>query len=100
MEYVHTPRAPDPAGHYSQAIVHGGLVFVSGQLPVNPDTGEKKVGTIEEQARQALANLDAILVASGSSRSQVLRTTVYVSDIDLWEAPVLPASSSVMADLA
>jgi 2-iminobutanoate/2-iminopropanoate deaminase len=85
IEFVHTPEAPQPAGHYAQATVHGDLVFVSGQLPVNPQAGRGDVGSIEEQTEQALKNLEAILVAAGSSRQRVLKTTVYVSDIGLWD---------------
>ena len=84
MESIYTESAPRPAGHYSQAITHQGIVYVSGQLPVNPATSEKTFGSIEEQTRQALENLEAILKASGSDSQHVLRTTVYVSDIELW----------------
>ncbi len=49
MRTVSTTKAPEPSGHYSQAVVHGDLVFVSGQLPIDPETGEKQLGTIEEQ---------------------------------------------------
>lgn len=85
MHAISTPNAPTPAGHYAQAIVHNGLVFVSGQLPIDPNTGEKRVGPIEEQAEQALRNVEAILRASGSSLNKVLKTTVYISDIALWD---------------
>lgn len=81
---VSTPAAPRPAGHYSQAVVHGGLVFVSGQLPVDPASGAVLSGTAGEQARAALANLAAILAAAGSGLDRVLRVTVYVSDIASW----------------
>jgi 2-iminobutanoate/2-iminopropanoate deaminase len=84
MIAISTENAPLPAGHYSQAIVHEGLVFVSGQLPVDPQTGAKRVGSIEQQTEQALKNLRAILVAAGSDVNRVLKTTVYVSDIGLW----------------
>lgn len=84
MKKIHTDQAPIPAGHYSQAIVHNGLVFVSGQLAINPLTGEKKTGSIEEQTSQVLQNLSAILEASGSSMGQVLKVTIYISDISLW----------------
>ena len=60
--------APQPAGHYSQAIEHQGLVYVSGQLPINPKSEEKYVGTIEEQTEQALANLEAILRKANSGK--------------------------------
>lgn len=85
MIEVSTENAPGPSGHYSQAIVHGNLVYVSGQLPIDPQTGEKRIGSIEEQAEQALKNLSEILKAAGSDTSQVIKTTVYVSDIELWD---------------
>ena len=85
MKYIQTPNAPGPAGHYSQAIVHRGLVYVSGQLPVDPATGVKRTGSIEEQTLQALENIKAILEAAGSDLGRVLKTTVYVSDIQLWD---------------
>jgi 2-iminobutanoate/2-iminopropanoate deaminase len=84
MITISTPNAPKPAGHYSQAIVHGNTVYVSGQLPIDPKTGEKRVGSIEEQTEQALKNVSEILQAANSDLSQVLKTTVYVSDIALW----------------
>lgn len=84
MKSVKTDKAPVPGGHYSQAIVHNGLVYVSGQLAVDPETGEKQTGSIEEQTRLVLQNLSAILEASGSSLNQVLKVTVYISDISLW----------------
>jgi 2-iminobutanoate/2-iminopropanoate deaminase len=84
MIAISTPNAPPPAGHYAQAIVHDGLVYVSGQLPVDPASGEKVLGSIEEQAEQALRNVSAILEAAGSDLGHVLKTTVYVSDISLW----------------
>jgi len=84
MEFISTKKAPEPAGHYSQAIVHNDLVFVSGQLPVNPESGERVVTSIEEQTRQVLTNLQAILEAAGSSLDRVLKVTVYISDISLW----------------
>ena len=84
MKTISTPDAPAPAGHYSQAIVHDGIVFVSGQLPIDPLTGEKRIDSIEEQTRQALKNVAAILTAANSNLGNVLKVTVYISDIDLW----------------
>jgi 2-iminobutanoate/2-iminopropanoate deaminase len=60
-------------------------VFVAGQLPVDPATGEKKLGPIEEQTTQVLKNLAAILEAAGSGVSRVLKTTIYIADISLWD---------------
>ena len=84
IQSVLTPNAPKPGGHYSQAIIHNGLIYVAGQLPIDSATGEKKLGSIEEQTEQVLSNLRAILEAAGSSLNRVLKTTVYVSDIELW----------------
>jgi reactive intermediate/imine deaminase len=84
MKSIQTDKAPLPGGHYSQAIVHNGLVYVSGQLPIDPKTGEKEEGTIEKQTGLVLNNMAAILEKSGSSLSQVLKVTVYISDISLW----------------
>lgn len=85
MKKILTPDAPQPAGHYSQAVVHDNIVYVSGQLPIDPQTGEKRVGSIEEQTEQALKNLFAILKAAGSDKEHVIKTTVYISDIGLWD---------------
>ncbi len=86
IKRISTPNAPRPAGHYSQAVVHNGLVFVSGQLSIDPQTGEKKLGSIEEQTEQALTNVHEILKAAGSDWDRVLKMTVFVADINLWEA--------------
>lgn len=84
MEIITTKKAPAPGGHYSQAVVHNDLVFVSGQLPVNPVSGERVLSSIEEQTLQVLTNLEAILKEAGSSTDRVLKVTVYISDISLW----------------
>ena len=86
IKTVNTRNAPSPGGHYSQAVVYNGLVFVSGQLSIDPRTGEKRLGSIEEQTEQVLKNVGEILKAAGSDMSRVLKMTVYVSDIGLWEA--------------
>lgn len=84
MQTIFTQNAPAPAGHYSQAVVHNGMVYVSGQLAVDPKTGEKKLGSIEEQTDQVLKNISEILRAAKSSMDKVLKTTVYIADIELW----------------
>ncbi len=81
---ITTSNAPIPAGHYSQAIVHNGLVYVAGQLPIDPKTGHKETGQIEQQAELVLNNIREILLASGSDLNHVLKMTVYISDISLW----------------
>jgi len=85
MKEIFTPKAPKPAGHYSQAIVHDNVVYVSGQLPIDPVTGEKRLGSIEEQTEQVLKNISEILIATGSDINHVIKTTVYISDIQLWD---------------
>jgi 2-iminobutanoate/2-iminopropanoate deaminase len=86
MHTVSTDDAPRPRGHYSQAVVHKGLVFTAAQLPFDPGSNELRAETIEEQAQQALENLRAVLVAAGAQLTDVLKVTVYVSDIGLWGA--------------
>ncbi|MFC1476965.1 RidA family protein [candidate division KSB1 bacterium] len=83
MRSISTDKAPPPGGHYSQAVIHNDLVFVSGQLPVT-ETGEKITGSIEEQTEQTLKNVAQILTAAGSDLNNVLKVTVYISDISLW----------------
>lgn len=86
IKRISTRNAPTPAGHYSQATVYNGLVFVAGQLSIDPATGAHLTGTIEEQTEIALNNVLAILQAAGSDWSRVLKMTVYVADIELWDA--------------
>ncbi len=81
---VLTANAPAPGGHYSQAVVHNGLIYISGQLAINPQTGEKVLAPIEEQTEQVLVNIAGILRATGSDLSRVLKMTVYISDMSLW----------------
>jgi len=86
IKLINTPNAPQPAGHYSQAVVHDGLVFVAGQLSIDPATGQHLLGSIEEQTDQTLKNVGAILEASDSDFSHVLKMTIYVTDIQYWSA--------------
>jgi 2-iminobutanoate/2-iminopropanoate deaminase len=97
IEAIQTPNAPTPAGHYSQAIVNNGIVYVAGQLPIDPATGEKLQGSIEEQTDRTLRNVEAILQAANSDLSRVLKMTVYVSDISQWGA-VNAVYARVMGD--
>ncbi|HEX5732639.1 MAG TPA: Rid family detoxifying hydrolase [Blastocatellia bacterium] len=94
---IQTPNAPSPAGHYSQAVVYNGIVYVAGQLSIDPKTGERKIGTIEEQTELALSNVSEILKAANSDLSRVLKMTVYVADINLWSA-VNTVYARVMGD--
>jgi 2-iminobutanoate/2-iminopropanoate deaminase len=77
---ISTEKAPKPAGPYSQAIVVGDLVFVAGQIPRNPQTGEIPQ-SIEDQTRQVFENIKAILEAAGSNLGQVVRTDVFLTDL-------------------
>jgi 2-iminobutanoate/2-iminopropanoate deaminase len=78
---IHTDQAPDAVGPYSQAVHAGDLIFTSGQVALDPKTGKMVAGGIEEQARQVLENLKAILEAAGSNLSKVLKATVFLDDI-------------------
>jgi 2-iminobutanoate/2-iminopropanoate deaminase len=79
---VRTAEAPAAIGPYSQAVVVGGLVYTSGQVGFDPKTGELVVGGIEEQTRQVLQNLSAVLIAAGSGLGKVLKTTVFLKDMN------------------
>ena len=83
---VHTDGAPAALGPYSQAIVAGGFVYTAGQIPLDPDSGELVEGGVEVQAERVLENLGAILAAAGSSFSKVVKTTVFLSDMDDYAA--------------
>lgn len=84
MEKIAVQNTPKPAGHYSQAVVHNGFIFVSGQLPMNLETREVETGSIEAQTELALRNVEAILRAGGSDLNHVVQMTIYISDIELW----------------
>jgi 2-iminobutanoate/2-iminopropanoate deaminase len=77
---------PEPKGHYSPAVVYNGLIFVSGQLAIVPETGEERTGSIEEQTEQCLLNVERALFAAGSDLRHVLKFTIFVSDESLWGA--------------
>jgi 2-iminobutanoate/2-iminopropanoate deaminase len=82
---ISTERAPGAVGPYSQAIVAGGFVWCSGQIPLDPSTGQLVQGEIEDEARQVLSNLRAVLDAAGSSLDRVVRATVYLADLSDFE---------------
>jgi len=84
IKKIETPLAPIPAGHYSQATVAGGFVFISGQLPIVAGTGQKITGPIEEQALQVFRNISAIAEASGSSLNKIVKLTIFISDMEHW----------------
>jgi len=85
MKIITTDNALKPAGHYSQAIEHNGTIYVSGQLAVDPKTGEKVFGSVAEQTKVVLDNIELILKQAGSSKEKVLKMTVYIPEVKLWD---------------
>ena len=83
---IQTADAPKAIGPYSQAIKTNGLVFASGQIPIDPSTGQFVPGGIEEQTEQVLKNLAAVLEAAGSGLSRVIKTTVFLADMQDFSA--------------
>ncbi len=81
---IQTDQAPAPVGPYSQAVVHNGVLYVSGQIAIEPASGELRTRTIEEETRQVLQNLGAVLQAAGCSFADVLKCSVFVSDMNLY----------------
>ena len=81
MKTVSTPKAPAAIGPYSQAKIVNGLVFCSGQIPINPASGAIEASTIEEQTRQACLNVKALLEAAGSDLTKVLKTTCFLANM-------------------
>jgi 2-iminobutanoate/2-iminopropanoate deaminase len=106
-EAVSTPSAPPAIGPYSQAIRAGGLLFVSGQIPLDPATGAMVEGDLAAQTHQVFQNLGAILHAAGASFDNVVRTTVYLADMNdfpamneiyaMYFSPPAPARATVQA---
>lgn len=86
LRSVHSDAAAPANGHYSQAIVHAGTVYVSGQLGRGPGMSDSEAGDITVQVRRSLASLRAVLVAAGSDLDRVVKTTVFIADIALWPA--------------
>ena len=82
IQTVSTPHAPAAIGPYSQAVVHGDLVLCSGQIALDPATGELVAGDVAAQTEQVMKNLAAVLAQAGSGLERVLRTTVFVADMD------------------
>lgn len=82
MNAISTTNAPAAIGPYSQAISVGGLIFVSGQLPIDPATGAFAEGGIKELTRQSLTNMKAILEEAGTSMANVVKTTVFLADMN------------------
>jgi len=86
VKTISTDAAPAARGHYSQALVHDGVVYVAGQLPIVAEAPERRLATFEEQAERVIDNVAAILAAAGSGLDLVLKATVYITDVAHWPA--------------
>ena len=86
MQYVRTDDSFRNPGHYSPGIIHNGLLYVSGQLSVDPNSGRRAEGGIVAETRQALANMERVLKAAGASRNDVILCRVYTPDVALWDS--------------
>ena len=86
MHALHTDKAPAAVGPYSQAIEANGFIFASGQLPIDPSTNAFAEGGVKEQTRQSLTNARNVLAAAGVDLSHVVKTTVFLSDMDNFAA--------------
>ena len=84
MKVIQPSGQPTPKGHYSPGLEHNGLIYVSGQLPMDLKTHEPFAGPIEEQTELALRNVEAVLQAAGSDLDHVVQMTIYVSEMELW----------------
>ncbi len=82
LKIVHTDKAPGAVGPYSQAVLAGNILFLSGQIPINPATGELVKSSIEEETRQCLENAKAILEEAGTTLENVIKATVFIKDMD------------------
>jgi len=82
MKFVGQAR---PGAHYSPGVVHNGLLYVSGQLSIDPATGKVPAGGAAAETRQALLNLEAVLTAAGAKKTDVIQCRVYTPDVDLWD---------------
>jgi 2-iminobutanoate/2-iminopropanoate deaminase len=82
---INTPLAPAPIGAYNQAVVSNGFVFTAGQIPIDPGTGKIVAGDFKQRIDQILHNLNAILTAAGSDLGQVVKFTVFVTDLSRYE---------------
>jgi len=83
-EIIYTNQAPEPIGPYSQAVKAGNLLFVSGQIPIDPATGNVVTGSVKDEATQVMKNLAAVLEVSGTTFNAIVKTTIFLSDMALF----------------
>ena len=86
MEFINTPKAPKAIGPYSQAVKAGNFLFISGQIPINPETNELFNGNIKEKTKLVLNNINAILNEAGFKKENVAKVTIYLKDISNFNA--------------
>jgi 2-iminobutanoate/2-iminopropanoate deaminase len=79
---IYTEKAPEPIGPYSQAVLAGNMLFISGQIPIDPATNQLIIGSIADEARQVMKNLDALLKSSGFLFEDVVKTTIFLSNMN------------------
>ena len=84
LKIIHTDKAPAAVGPYSQAVRAGNMLFVSGQIPANPATGELVTSSIEDETKQCLENAIAILTEAGTSLEKVVKATVFIKDMNMF----------------
>jgi 2-iminobutanoate/2-iminopropanoate deaminase len=85
VKLINTKKSPQPNGHYSQAVVHSNTVYTAVQLGIAPDESDPVPGTIEEQTKQVLQNIEEIINHAGSDKYHVLKVTIYISDMKFWD---------------
>ena len=81
MQVIHTPNAPAAIGPYSQAVISGNFLFCSGQIPLDPASGQMKQASIEEEVKQVLTNLSGVVKAAGADLGKVVKTTIFLTDL-------------------
>jgi 2-iminobutanoate/2-iminopropanoate deaminase len=83
---IQIPNAPAPVGPYSQAILAGGMLFISGQIPLNPSTGKLELDTIEEATHRVMKNIEALLEAAGLTIENIVKTSIFLKDLNDFQA--------------
>lgn len=83
-QIIHTPNAPAPIGPYNQAILADNILYISGQIPINPETNELVTASVEEEAHQVMKNIEAVLHAAGYTFGNIVKTSIFLSDMALF----------------